>query len=114
VAFGDTSITAIFAGPFAETVTYGAGTVKGIFVETDSTHDFGGMSPSMEYLETSGMDAAERRTFLIVPASAFATGGTLAALAEDDTLTVSSRSFAVRAFGPTEDGRLYRVRMVPA
>lgn len=114
MAFGDAAAIAMVEGPFSVPVVFGAGTTRGLYSETESVADFGGFTSAVQQMTTDGLDVSERRVFVFCYAGRFDTGGVLATLAEDSPITVDGRSYYARRYGPTEDGRIYRITLAAA
>lgn len=112
MAFGDTQLIGMLErGPMAVTVTFGANSTKGFFGTSESGSEYGGVAPSPMMEPAEGAEMGLIRSEVFVYAARFAQGGPLASLGEDDTLVVDGVSYKVRTFGPTEDGRIWRIRL---
>lgn len=112
MAFGDTQLIGMLErGPMSVDVVFGANSTKGFFGTSESGSEYGGVSPAPMLHQAEGAELALQRSEVFVYAGRFAPGGPLASLGEDDAITVDGVSYRVRTFGPTEDGRIYRIRL---
>jgi hypothetical protein len=113
VAFGDTQLVGMLErGPMSVDVVFNGNTTRGFFGTSESGSEYGGVSPAPMLDQATGADLAVHRSEVFVYAGRFAVGGPLASLGEDDTITVDGTAYHVRTFGPTEDGRIWRIRLV--
>lgn len=90
-------LTAMLAGPLADTFTFGAQSTGCLFDDAQQVIE-----------DATGFEVTRRMRVATIRTAA------ITGLGEDDTVTVASTSYLVRKVLPMEDGLLSRVLLVPA